>query len=130
MPRPTKELQREYQREWMAKRRAAWFADKSCVVCGSRDNLQLDHIDPTTKVTHAVWSWKEERRETELVKCQTLCEQHHREKTSKENGIKFTKPLVHGTIAGYKKDCRCKLCHEALLIYWKERRAKNKTFQG
>ena len=56
MPCATKELQRAYQREWMARRRAAWFADKSCVRCGSTERLEIDHVDRSTKVTHALWS--------------------------------------------------------------------------
>lgn len=74
--------QREYQRKWIAKRRKDWFdANGPCVLCGSSDDLELDHIDESTKVTHNIWSWSEKRRADELVKCQVLCKICHLEKT-------------------------------------------------
>ena len=82
MPMATKEAQREYQRTWMAKRRSDWFSENGpCVVCGSWDNLELDHIDPQTKVSHRIWSWAKSRRNAELAKCQVLCTKCHDLKT-------------------------------------------------
>ena len=63
---------REYKRRWAAARRAEWMAGKSCVQCGSTQSLEVDHIDPTLKVTHSVWSWSIPRRTVELAKCQVL----------------------------------------------------------
>ena len=52
------EKQKEYQRNWLAKRRADWFSENGpCINCGSWDNLELDHIDPSTKVDNKIWSW-------------------------------------------------------------------------
>jgi hypothetical protein len=68
MPFAAKERQRDYQRAWVAGRRAAFFADKACVECGARDDLHLHHRDPAQKVSHAIWSWRDERRLTELEK--------------------------------------------------------------
>lgn len=82
---PTPELQREYARQWMAARRAAWFEGKICEECGSTKNLELDHRDPTMKVTHRVWSWRKERREAELAKCRTLCQECHKLKSAGEH---------------------------------------------
>lgn len=79
----TPEAQREYQRQWVAKRRAKWFTDKSCVNCGSVENLRLDHIDPKLKVNHRIWSWSWKKIEEEVVKCQVLCEGCHKDKTKK-----------------------------------------------
>jgi 5-methylcytosine-specific restriction endonuclease McrA len=79
-----RETMREYQRNWIAKRRAAYFADKSCVRCGSTDRLELDHIIPEQKTHHAIWSWSESRRLAELEKCQVLCHDCHQEKTSED----------------------------------------------
>ena len=76
-----KEYMQKYQREWIARRRAEWFKDKKCAKCGSTDRLEIDHIDPKTKVSHAVWSWAKERRDAELAKCQVLCYEHHKQKT-------------------------------------------------
>lgn len=84
MPFKDQEKKREYDRVWQAKRRFEWFSDKFCIVCGSTESLELDHIDPIQKVTHRIWSWSSKRRETELNKCQVLCETCHVIKT-KEN---------------------------------------------
>lgn len=81
MPYADPDAQRQYQREWKARRRRDWFADKACARCGSRDDLEVDHLDPNTKVAHSVWSWSKARRETELAKCQVLCHDHHLQKT-------------------------------------------------
>lgn len=82
MPMGTKEEQRAFQRNWMRQRRLEFFKDKCCVKCGSVENLNLDHIDPATKVTHNIWSWKKERREAEISKCQVLCFNCHAEKSA------------------------------------------------
>jgi 5-methylcytosine-specific restriction endonuclease McrA len=57
--------------------RAAYFADKVCVECGSVEQLELDHIDPETKVTHNIWGWAPSRWPAELAKCQVLCHDCH-----------------------------------------------------
>lgn len=87
MPMATPEAQREYQRLWIAKRRSDFFTDKSCVKCGATTELELDHVNPKLKVTHAIWSWSLVRREAEIAKCQILCHKCHKEKTfdNKEN---------------------------------------------
>jgi hypothetical protein len=85
MPIKDIDLRREYHRHWIKKRRDEFFADKSCVQCGSLDRLELDHIDPAQKVDHKIWLWAKERREAEIVKCQVLCFDCHCKKTSAEN---------------------------------------------
>lgn len=102
-----KEYRRNYQREWIRARRAAYFSDKSCVICSSTEDLELDHIDPTTKTSHKIWSWSESRRLTELAKCQVLCYLCHKAKTI----VQSTKVPTHGGKAMYEKHgCRCELC--------------------
>ena len=73
---------RTYAAAWTARRRADWFAGKTCAQCGSSENLQLDHIDPATKVSHRIWSWAEPRRVAELAKCQPLCATCHTHKSA------------------------------------------------
>ncbi len=72
----------------MEKRRCArttWLSvNGPCKKCGSPDNLELDHVEPGTKVSHNVWSWTPMRRDLELTKCQVLCRRCHRQKTSAE----------------------------------------------
>lgn len=75
------ETQRQYQREWMSARRAAWFEGKSCADCGSASELNVDHSDPRKKITHRVWSWAAPRREAELDKCVVRCTPCHKRKT-------------------------------------------------
>jgi hypothetical protein len=107
----TREIQREYQRQWCAKKRADYMAGKSCVVCGSTTNLEVDHIDPQQKVTHRIWSWSAERRAAELAKCQILCTVHHKEKTRAQRPVP-----EHGTVSRYSSKahkCRCDLCRKA-----------------
>jgi hypothetical protein len=106
MPCSTPEQQREYQRKWCAARRAAYLAGKSCVACGATEELEVDHIDPATKISHNVWSWAEARRKTELAKCQVLCRSCHREKS-----LKAYPQRQHGTRPMYRKErCRCTAC--------------------
>ena len=71
---------RDYQRQWCAARRAEWFADKTCVDCGSVDALEIDHVDPAQKVSSHIWSWAEERRVVELEKCVVRCNPCHARK--------------------------------------------------
>lgn len=103
------EQKREYARKWVAARRAAWFADKVCVVCGTNENLELHHINPETKVSHNIWSWSFVRRDEELLKCEVRCTEHHMVKTKEQ--LSF--PLIHGTAEGYRKLCRCRPCTDA-----------------
>jgi hypothetical protein len=119
------EQKREYARKWMAARRAAWFADKKCVECGTTQELELHHIDPSTKISHCVWSWAQERREAELAKCEVRCVDHHMDRTRRQLSI----PLVHGTASGYSKWCRCKPCTDAHAAERAEYR-RNKKFRG
>jgi len=81
MPYKDPIAQREYQRQWMARERAAWFDGKFCVDCGTAEGLELDHRDPKLKVTHRIWSWARERRLKELAKCVARCQSCHRRKT-------------------------------------------------
>lgn len=76
---------RLYQKGWIRKKREDWLkANGPCRQCGSGERLEVDHIDPAQKVSHTVWSWKPERREEELKKCQVLCRVCHRKKTSED----------------------------------------------
>lgn len=106
MPYKDIDRQRKYQREWVARRRAKYLSDKSCVRCGSTDNLQIDHINPEDKVTHNIWSWSWARIMIELAKCQVLCEDCHLKKTLAE------RPKTdHGRGQMYQAyKCRCDLC--------------------
>ena len=100
------EDRRVYAKNWARARRAAFMAGKFCVVCGTTERLELDHIDPATKISHAVWSWSQPRREAELAKCQVLCHQHHKEKTRSD----WDKRRKHGASMYSDYGCRCAEC--------------------
>lgn len=86
MPIKCRERRRAVQREWYARRRREWIdANGPCRRCASTIDLEVDHIDPSTKVDHRVWSWSPERRIAELRKCQVLCRHCHQAKTMTEN---------------------------------------------
>jgi hypothetical protein len=102
---------REYRRRWcredVRRKRAAWLQENGpCRLCGSTERLEVDHVDPATKVR----TWALARREAELAKCQVLCHTCHLEKTKAQ----FRRPLVHGTNDGYASHgCRCVWCRVA-----------------
>lgn len=96
-----REYMRKYQREWIARRRAEFFSDKSCLHCGTTERLELDHVDPESKVHHAIWSWSAVRREAEIAKCQILCHDCHLAK-SKANGD-LTRNKLSGETHGMAK---------------------------
>ena len=108
--------QAKYQREWMKRRRQAWLQENGpCRSCGSEEALEVDHIDPSKKVTHNVWSWSKTKRERELSKCQVLCRPCHKRKTTKERRAQVS----HGTEWMHRKyKCRCPLCKE-----WKRQKS-------
>ena len=84
-----------------------------CVVCGSTDELEIDHKDPSTKLfdpsSHQYIS--DDLLSAEMAKCQLLCEAHHREKTLKDRGQSPARG-THGTISAYRY-CHCDLCRAA-----------------
>jgi len=118
----TRSDQLKYQREWCAKKRAAFMDGKACVVCGSTQSLEVDHIDPSEKVSHRIWTWSAFRRDAELAKCQVLCNGCHKIKTRAQRPVP-----EHGTVSRYSgvQKCRCELCRKANA----ERGALNKAKQ-
>lgn len=116
---------RDYARKWIADRRKSFFENKSCVRCGSTERLELDHIDPTQKVDHKIWSWSQKRRSAELVNCQVLCHDCHLHKSINEDW-----PLrrgytlgVHGLTMYKNHKCRCDVCRAANAAQVRKQRA-------
>lgn len=84
-----------------------------CVVCGSAENLELDHIDPALKSfdISKLWSVSKARFQAELKKCQVLCKSHHAEKTRRELSVD------HGGGASGKRNCKCRPCRDRKAEY-------------
>lgn len=123
--------QRAFARKWMAARRARWMATQDpCVKCGSRKNLEIDHIDPRKKRSRIIWSFRESKLKKELRKCQILCRKCHIKKTTADYR-RFITHCVHGHaydeqntkwISGRR---HCKMCNRLWMRgYNRMRRAK------
>lgn len=118
---------REYQRKYQLKKYHEWriwvlsYLGGKCVVCGSIENLEIDHIIASEKEYNiaSLFSHRKETQLKELAKCQLLCENHHIEKGKKAQdqprSISKNKD-IHGTGYMYiQKKCRCIYC-----ISWKK----------
>ncbi len=82
----TGEKKREYQRNWIRLRRAAWIEENGpCIDCGFYDSLEVDHKDAKTKLMQpsSLWSMspKNPTRIAELAKCVVRCSSCHQAKT-------------------------------------------------
>lgn len=98
-----------------------------CVNCGSKDNLEFDHLDPDEKEfkISKILDWNEANVEKEVKKCQLLCKPCHHIKT-KENK-EYGAEAEHGTLWRYRKySCRCKKCIKANEKYNLYRRTVDK----
>jgi hypothetical protein len=113
------EYQREYQlaRYHQRKQDAIAFLGGKCAQCDTTEQLEIDHIDRTTKSfpVGKMWSIKEEQFYAELKKCQLLCKPHHIEKTRAELSV------PHGGGMSGKKNCPCVPCKQRKSEYNKHR---------
>lgn len=124
------ERNKEYLKERYEKQRADMIRilGGRCVVCGSADNLEIDHIEPSAKSfpVSKLWSKKDFNSIVmeELKKCQLLCHEHHLGKTI-EHSKSTVRRSEHGTLSRYQRyKCRCDLCCEAQRMYKRKRRAE------
>jgi hypothetical protein len=122
MPLATPEAQREYQRQWVARRRAAFFGDKCCEWCRSTERLELHHRDPSKKESHAIWSWSRARRLAEIAKCIVLCRSCHQRAHGEARRVEAELRNPCGTYAAYKRGCHCVSCRAANTEYERDRR--------
>ena len=94
-----------------------------CVECGTTENLEFDHIDPSTKTMNMgrMLNVSKQRALEELKLCQLLCKEHHIEK-GHLNGDQ--KQVPHGGGKTGKKSCYCDLCAPLNRAYARERRSR------
>lgn len=115
-PTHTNEYMREYMRLRYHRVRSAALIllGSKCVRCDSRDSLQFDHVDPSTKkftLGRNMGSVSTPKLVAELAKCQLLCEPCHRLKSISDLG-KTPARGTHGTLSAYRY-CRCDKCKRA-----------------
>ncbi len=89
-----------------------------CIKCGEVNDLELDHINPKTKLftIGQMWSVRKELFDIEVKKCQLLCKRCHEEKTLLDKGQKSGKN-THGTLSSYRY-CKCDVCKKANSDYF------------
>jgi len=111
----TGQKKKDYQLKWIKARRKKYLDQMGpCFFCGSSENIEFHHIDPTKKESHKIWSWSDDRIQAELKQCIPLCNKCH----IKFHSILKQKPLLHGTLHAYQKyKCRCKYCRLAKKLH-------------
>lgn len=120
----TREERRKYQAEYRQRRRreAIEYLGGACVVCGTTEDLEFNHMDPREKSFNLSKFWGTKAAFWEEVeKCNLLCTPHHKEETARQYATgelvsweRPTLPYAHGTERMYaKKGCRCPDCREA-----------------
>jgi|GEM_PF-2811688 len=128
--RDNKEFYNEYMRKYMLekyhKKRAKLIEllGGKCMVCGSVNQLEFDHIDPNTKsfTIAQLNTMAYDKAVEECKKCQLLCKPCHNTKTILEKGFQEVKGKdIHGTISSYKY-CRCEICKNFYKEYNKNNR--------
>lgn len=133
-----KEKYNKYQKEYQLKRyrirldQAIEKLGGKCVKCGSCDDLQFDHIIPSTKkfVIARLWSIAEDKFLNEVAKCQLLCQGCHSIKTIIDTNKTFVKNSgIHGTLSSYNY-CKCQECKAAKALYNKQYKLKKSGKAG
>lgn len=115
---------RERHAQTRRPRRDEWMEREGpCRDCGTWEQLEVHHVDPSQKEPMRLWCVSRNRRERELAKCIPLCQAcHHR-----RHGRSAPGTLNHGTLTAYnKKKCRCTKCAEFVRLYMREYRQKQK----
>jgi 5-methylcytosine-specific restriction endonuclease McrA len=119
---PTKEYLREYRKK--RKEDAISQLGGQCVICGSKENLEFDHINPETKrdTISNMWTSNKEKLQEELNKCQLLCRSCHLKKSQDEGDyVRNRKSWGHGLSGYINYKCKCDICNESYKLYRKKR---------
>lgn len=89
-----------------------------CIECGSTNDIQFDHIIPETKLFNISQRlhYTISSLLDEVQKCQLLCADCHRKKTSLD--LCFIEGGRHGVASTYTNfGCRCVECRRAWALY-------------
>jgi hypothetical protein len=131
---PRDEYNRKYLNDRYADQKRTMFEylGGECVVCGTTDDLEMDHRDWATKTRDVgrLWPWKRyDEMFAELDQCQLLCGDHHLQKSKadwmEQNALK---DFTHGTMYGWmKRKCECAPCYGAKRLYHAIRNAKRRA---
>lgn len=105
-----------------------------CVMCGTDEKLEFDHVDmqrddPEHCISVMISNLSNNARSYDLIieelkKCQLLCSPCHFERTR----LQFNyRQYIHGTTTCYRKmPCRCEKCRTAHIEYLRSYRLKHK----
>lgn len=113
---------RAWERDTKARRKAEWLAGRGCALCGSTEDIEVDHVVPESKANkhgENIWFWSRERREAELAKCQPLCRLCH---LAKHQALRTQYDHGHNTC--YNRGCRCDECRAAHAAFARAERLK------
>ncbi len=95
-----------------------------CVACGSKESLEFDHIDASTKsftFTTKIASLSISKLDAEAEKLQLLCSGCHKEKTSASSD---DGSVEHGGGTSGKRNCPCAPCKAKKAEYMKKNKEK------
>jgi len=127
----SKEYMRQYMLDRYHRRRAIAIEvlGGKCVDCGSVEELEFDHDDPTLKsfnVGKAFTSMAESKLWPEIEKCVLRCKPCHKIKSDTIDNA-----VGHGEGLTGKRNCRCALCGPLKNAYNKElkRLKRSNVFQ-
>ena len=119
---------KEYHKQYWHKRRKKIidYLGGKCIKCGSKEKLEIDHINANEKVCNVKDNLTFKTMKEEIDKCQVLCYDCHKEKSISER-----KPFIHGSRYGWqKKHCKCNDCQSTKIIQEKERNLKRRKLPG
>lgn len=110
MPYKDKAAQRAFQNAWVAKRRAAFLADKCCSVCGSKEKLEAYGVKSGGKKFS--WSHKDLLAKFEEAQAIVVCEacgdharRVERQITSTKHGFSRMKDRTYNTWKAMRERC-------------------------
>lgn len=124
------EYHRRYNRERYRRLRAEYVQRLGgvCIDCGSKENLEFDHDDASTKSFDIgkLLNYSKATREAELDKCVLRCSSCHKKKSVRAGDVKT---VEHGGGLSGKRNCPCLPCKARKAEYMRNnsRRWRRKT---